>query len=152
MEGSDVLPSLFHERNQEVDAHGDVLSEGFLVHVGSADGGAHAVDLLGLELDGLLELLDLGGDLLALDDVDGESVHLHEDVAQQLGGLLADAFGSQEDIVLLGPLLDLVLVLIEGLEAVDVDVGNVEGLCFLDVNGVGENADLNRYGLTLTFL
>jgi hypothetical protein len=149
VEGSNVLPSLLHEGNQEVDAHGDVLSEFFLAHVDGSDGGSHAVDLLGLELDGLLELLDLGVDLFSLDDVDGESVHLDEDVAEQLGGLLADTFGGEEDVVLLGPLLDFVLVLIEGLETVDVDVGNVEGLCFLDVDGVGKDANLNQKGFTL---
>ena len=90
MESSNVLPSLFHERNQEVDAHGDVLSEGVLTLLNSSDGSTHAVDLLGLELDSLPQLFNLGGDLFSFDDVDGESVHFDQDVSEQFGGLLAD--------------------------------------------------------------
>lgn len=92
MESSDVLPSLLHEGNQEVDAHGDVLSEGFFAHFSSSDGSTHAVDLLRLELDSLLEFFDLGVDLFSFDNVDGESVHLDEDVAEKFGGLFADTF------------------------------------------------------------
>lgn len=142
MEGSDVLPSLLHEGDQEVDAHGNVLSEGFLAHFSSSDGSTHAVNLLGLEFDGLLQLLDLGGDLFSFDDVDGESVHLDQHVSEKLGGLFANAFGGKENVVFLSPLFDFVFVLIEGLETVDINVGDTEGLCFLDVYSVSKDANL----------
>ena len=152
MEGSDVLPSLFHEGNQEVDAHGDVLSEDFFVLVDGSDGGTHTVDLLGLEFDGLLQLLDLGVDLFSFDDVDGESVHLDQHVSEKFGGLFADAVRGKEDVVLLGPLLDFGLVLIESLEAVNIDVGDSIGSGLLDMGSIGKDADLNKRLTTLMLL
>jgi hypothetical protein len=151
VEGSHVLPSLLHEGDEEVDAHGDVLAELLLGHVACADGGAHAVDLLGLELDGLLQFGQLVGDLFTLGEVDGESVHLDEDVAEELGHLLADGVGGEQHVVLLGPLLDFVSVLIEGLEAVDVDEGDALSSGFLDMDGVGQDANLPRSRGTLIF-
>jgi hypothetical protein len=63
--------------------------------------------------------------------------------------LLSDGVAGQQEVVLLGPLFDFGLILIEGLETLDVDVGDVVGVGLLDVGGVGEDADLSGEGVTL---
>ena len=152
MEGADVLPALLHEGDEEVDGHGDVLPDLLFGLLDGGDGGAHAVDLLALELDILLQLLQLRHDLLALDQVDGETLHLDQHVAEQFVDLLSDVVGGQQHVELLCPLLDLCLVLVEGLEPVDIDPGDALGLSLFHVDGVGEDADLRGRGGTLTFL
>ena len=152
MEGSHVLPSLLHEGDEEVDGHGEVLSDVVLASLNVSDGSAEAGSLLGLELDGVLELVDLGGDLLSLGQGDGEQTHLDQDVTEQLGGLLGDGVTGEQNVVLLGPLLDFGLVLIEGFQAVDVNVGDAAGVGFLNVGSVGEHAHLGRARGTLMLL
>lgn len=100
----------------------------------------------------MLQLVDLGGDLFSFSEGDGESVHLDEDVAQELGGLLGDGIAGKEDVVLLGPFLDFGLIFIKSLEAVNVDVGNVVGCGLLDVGSVGKDANLSGMNVTLMLL
>lgn len=152
MEGAHILPSLLHERDQEVDGHGEVLSDVILTSFDGADGSTQAGGLLGLELDSVLEFVDLGSDLLSLSKGDGEETHLDQHVTEQLGGLLGDGVGGQQDVVLLCPLLDLGLVLVKGLQTINIDVGDSVGSGFFDVGGVGEDADLGEMGGTLTLL
>ena len=152
MESSNILPSFFHEGNKEVDGHSDVLSELFLAEVNGTDRSTHAVDFLGLELDGLFKFVDFVDDLLTFNQVDGEPVHLDQDVAKEFGGLFADIIGGQEDVILLGPLFDFSSVLIESLESVDIDVGDFLSLCFFNVDSVGKDTDLSGGDLTLIFL
>jgi hypothetical protein len=128
------------------------LPDVVLASLNSSNSSAEAGSLLGLELDGVLQLVDLSSDLLALSKGDGEETHLDQDVTEQLGGLLGDGVRGQQDVVLLGPLFDLVLVLVKGLEAVDVDVGDAVGSGLLDVGRVGEDADLGGGRSTLTLL
>lgn len=96
-----------------------------------------------MEFDGLLQLIDLGSDLLSFSQVDGETVHLNQSIAQKFGDLLSDRVAGQQDVVLLGPFFDFVLVLIEGLESFDIDVGDVVGGGFFDMGGIGEDANLS---------
>jgi hypothetical protein len=142
VEGSDVLPSLLHEGDQEVDGHGEVLPDVVLASLDSSDGSAEAGGLLGLELDSVLKLINLGSDLLTLSKSDGEKTHLHQHVSEQLGGLLGNGVAGQKDVVLLGPLLDFGLVLVKSLEAINVNVGDSVGSGLLDVGSVSEDADL----------
>ena len=90
MQGAHILPSFLHEGDQEVDGHGQVLSDSFFALVDGSDSGTHAVDFLGLELDGLFEFVNFGADLFSFRQIDRESTHLDEDVAQQFGDLFAD--------------------------------------------------------------
>lgn len=100
----------------------------------------------------MLQLIDLGSDLLSFGEGDGESVHLDEHVAQEFGGLLGHGVTGQQDVVLLGPFLDLGLILIKGLEAVNIDVGDVVGLRLLDMGSIGKDADLGELRVTLMLL
>lgn len=90
VKGTNILPSFFHEGDQEVDGHGHVLSDLFFSEVEIADGCTHAVDFLGVELDGLLELIDFRFDFLSFSKIDGESAHLDQYVSEKLGDLLSD--------------------------------------------------------------
>lgn len=81
MKSSNVLPSLLHKRDQEVDTHSDVLSELLFAKSDVANSSSHAADLLGLELDSLSQFFHLGGNLFAFHQVDGETAHLDQDIA-----------------------------------------------------------------------
>jgi hypothetical protein len=144
VESSNVLPSLLHKGDQEVDGHGQVLPDVVLTGLDGSNGGTEAGSLLGLELDSVLELINLGSDLLTLSESDREETHLDQHVSEQLGGLLGNGIAGQKDVVLLGPLLDLVLVLVKGLETVNVNEGDAVSSGLLDVGGVGEDADLGH--------
>ena len=91
----------------------------------------------------MLELVNLSGNLLSFSKSDREKTHLDQHVTEQLGGLLSNGVTGKEDVVLLGPLLDLGLILVKGLEAVNVDVGDAVCSSLLDVCSISENADLN---------
>ena len=84
------MPALLHERNQEVDGHGEVLADLLFGLVDVSDGGSQARGLLGLELDGVLDLADLVEELFSLSQGDWELAELDEHVAQQLGDLFGD--------------------------------------------------------------
>ena len=139
---SDVLPSLLEQGNEIVDGHVDVVSELFSVELESSHGAAETDALLQLELDGVLQLLNLGHDLLSFVHGDGELAHLDQHVSEQLVNLLDDDVRTQEHIVLLGPLSDLGLFLIEGLETLDVDKVEASILGLLIVHGATKHANL----------
>lgn len=109
-------------------------------------GAAETDALLQLELDGVLQLLNLGHDLLSFVHGDGELAHLDQHVSEQLVNLLDDDVRTQEHIVLLGPLSDLGLFLIEGLETIDVDKVEASILGLLIVHGATKHANLHRLG------
>lgn len=67
-QAADVLPSLLQERDQVVDGQHDVGDELILSHANVADGDTHAENLLQLELDGGLDIGDLGREILVVGD------------------------------------------------------------------------------------
>ena len=67
-QASDVLPSLLQQRHQVVDAQHDVADEIILGHVHVTNSHTHAKNLLQLELDGRLDLGDLGGEIFGVRD------------------------------------------------------------------------------------
>lgn len=71
-EGADVLPALLEQGDEVVDGQHDVADELLVGHVDVADGDTHAQNLLELELDGGLDLGDLGGQILVVGDRGGE--------------------------------------------------------------------------------
>jgi len=112
------VPSLLEHGDQEVEGHHDVLLELFVGEVSSADGATHAGDLSELELNGSSGVVDGGGKRLGLGDDGGEHLDSVEDGSNNNGDSLQDGIGSEEEIELLGPLLDEFLVLVELLELV----------------------------------
>ena len=67
-EGANVLPALLEEGDEVVDGQHDVADKLLIGHVDVADGDTHAENLLELELDGGLDLGDLGGKVLVVGD------------------------------------------------------------------------------------
>ena len=90
VESTNILPSFLHQGHQEVDGHGHVLSDLFFIEVQVADSCTHAVDFLGVELDGLLEFIDFRFNFLSFSEVDRESAHLDQYVTKKLSDLLSD--------------------------------------------------------------
>lgn len=147
MDSPEVVPALLEEGGEEVDAHEDVLSELLLSHVLVADGDGHAGDLLQLELDAGAGIVDLGLEVLVVSDDLGEHTNTVEDGSEDGGDLLDERVGGEEEGVLLGPLLDELLVLVEGLEEVEVDGVDVDLLVLNDVEmlRVTDQADLEAW-------
>ena len=144
MNSLQVVPSLLEEGDKEVHAHHDVLSELVVGHVLSAGAASHAGHLSQLELNGSAEVLDGQDKGLVVGDSDRELLDSVKNGSADDGHLLDDGVGGDEDIVLLGPLLDdllVLVVLLELIEGGDIDVETVLlgfGLVLL----IGDHADL----------
>lgn len=67
-QASNVLPSLLQQRDEVVDGQHDVGDQLILGHSDVSDSDTHAQDLLQLELDGGLDLVDLGAEILVVGD------------------------------------------------------------------------------------
>lgn len=102
MESTDVLPALLEEGNQEVDGQDDVGAEVLLGHANVTDGNTEAENLLELELNGGLELDDLGLDVIFVADGGGEHTHLVELGTKETRDLTDEGLRGQETIVLVG--------------------------------------------------
>jgi len=138
------VPSLFEEGSQEVKRHHDVLLKLLIVHLDVTDSLGHAGDLLKLELNGGTGVHDLLGEGLLVGDDGRESLDSGKDGSDNDGDLLQDGVGSEEKRVLLGPLLDKLLVLVELLELIkggDIDIEVVLLGLFL-VLSISDKADL----------
>jgi len=139
-----VVPALLEEGDQEVDRHHDVLLQLLIGEALSTDGGVEAGDLLELPFDGGTVVINLVGDGLVVGNDLGEHTNSVEDGAADDGDLLEDGVGSQQHGVLLGPGLDLLLVLVVLLEVIkgnDFDVALGLGDLVLMLL-VGNDADL----------
>ena len=139
----EVLPSLLEEGDQEVDTHKDVLSDFFFSHGFVTDGDVQACGLLQLELDGGSGVVDLGSQVFVVGDDLGEHTDSVKNGSEDGGDLLDEGVGGKEKGVLLGPLLDEFLVLVEGLEAVKIDDIDVDVLLLdgLQVLGISDEAN-----------
>ena len=73
-----VLPVLLQQRDQEVHGEMDVLDELLLSHPDVADSHGEAENLLHLELDGGLEVKDLGVKVIRVRHQGGELSCLHQ--------------------------------------------------------------------------
>merc|ERR1712139_3461 len=60
--------------------------------------------------------------------------------SEETGDLLHDGLGSKEEGVLVRELLDLLLVLVEGLEGLNIEAVDASGLGGLNVEGISEHA------------
>ena len=69
---ANVLPALLKQGDKVVDGEHQVGNNGLLLHVDVADGNTETQDLLQLELDGGLDVGDLGGHVLSVGDGGGE--------------------------------------------------------------------------------
>ena len=131
MDRLQVVPALLQQRSQEVQRHDDVLSELLIGHLLVADGDVQVGDLLELPLDGGLHIVDLLFEGLGVGDWLWESTDSVKNWTEDDWNLLDEGIGGEEKIVLLGPLLDELLVLVELLQVVK--GGNLNVGAFLTV-------------------
>jgi len=135
---------LLKERSKEVKSHNDVLSELLIGHLLVTDGNIEAGNLLQLPLDGSLNVIDLLLNRLVVSDWLREHTNSVKNGTENNWDLLNEGVGSEQEGVLFGPLLDLLLVLVELLESVH--AGNINlNLSLGDFIGVlliGNDADL----------
>jgi len=128
VDGFKVVPALLEHGDQEVEGHHDVSLELIVGHIGFTDGTSHAGDLSELELNGSSGVVDGLDKRLSLGDDGGEHLDSVEDRSDNNGDSLQTGVGSEEEIVLLGPLLDELLVLVELLELIKGGDGEVTEL------------------------
>ncbi len=96
-----------------------------------------------MELDGSSNIVDLGLKVFVVGDDLGEHTNSVEDGSEDDGDFLDEGVSGEEHGVLLGPLLDEFLVLVEVLEGIEVEGINVDVLLLddLEMLGVSDDAD-----------
>jgi len=141
VKGADVLPVLLQKRHQEVDGQMNVENQLILSHLHVTNGNVQAQDLLHLELDGGLEVVDLGVEVVAVLEKGWELASLVETWTQETWDLLDERLGGEEGIVLLGQLLDQLLVLVQLFQVVHAHEGHALVLGLVTMSLVSEDAD-----------
>merc|ERR1712054_41138 len=136
----DVLPVLLEEGHKEVDRNHDVGVHLVVRHLDVRSGDTEGQHLLELELDSGTDAVNLLDDVLTVLEQGRELTELVHGRSKQTGDLLKDGLGSKEEAVLAGKLLDLLLVLVEGLEGLNVHARDASGLGGLDVLGITKDA------------
>jgi len=138
------VPALLEEGDQEVLSHGDVLSQLFLSHILVTDSDGEASHLLQLELDGSSGFVHLVLDGLVVSEDLREHADSVEGWPKNDGDLLDESVSGEKHRVLLGPVLDQLLVLVELLQGVEVSNIDVQASLFgfLLMLSVGDKADL----------
>jgi hypothetical protein len=150
-QGANVLPSLLEQGHQVVDGQHDVSDQLVLSHANVSDGNTETQHLLELELDGALDVIDLGGQVLGVGDGGGELSSLGKTGTEQTGDLLDQLLRCEERIVLASHLLDQLLVLVELLQIVDAHELESVVLGTVNVVLVSENATPTESGLANFF-
>ena len=67
-QAADILPALLQQGDEVVDRQHDVGDQLIFSHTNVSDGDTHAENLLKLELDGGLNLVDLGAEVFVVGD------------------------------------------------------------------------------------
>jgi len=141
VQGLDVLPVLFEERNEEVDAKHDVGKDLILGHLDVADGNTEAEHLLELKFDGGANLDDLVAQIFVVRDGRREFTSLRKTGTKETRNLLDQSLRGQEGVVLLSKFLDKLLVLVELLQVINGHVLELNLFCAIDISGISKNAE-----------
>ena len=139
---SDILPVLLQQRREEVSRELNVDDDVLLLLLDVSYGDVEAHDLLHLEFYGGLDLVDFLLHVLLGGEDGGELSGLGEAGTEETGNLLDHVVGSDEEVVLLGELLDELLVLVELLEVLNTHVVDADAVGLLAMDGVTEHAAL----------
>lgn len=145
MDSLEIVPVLLQEGGQEVEGHDDVLSELLIGHLLVTGGNIEAGDLLELPLDGTSNITDLLLEWLVVSAWLWEHTNSVKNWTKDNWDLLDKSISGKEEGVLLGPLLDKLLILVELLELIHVDDININGWVGGNLIGVlliGNQADL----------
>jgi hypothetical protein len=139
---TNVLPLLLEKRGQKVGSKLDIDNDVLLIHLYVGNSYVKAHDLLHLELDGSLNLVNLFLHILTRGKEGRELSSLGETGTQKTRDLLDHVVRSQEEIILLGKLLDELLVLVELLEVFNAHVVNSDTIGLFTVSSVSKHAAL----------
>jgi len=142
------MPSLFQEGDQEIECHDNVLSELFISHFLVTGSNIQVGNLLELPLDGSSDIIDFLSNWVILGDWSWEHTNSVKDWTEDGWDLLNKGISGQKGVVLLGPLLDELLVLVEFLKEIhvdDIDTGKVSSLSLIGVLLIGNEADLKGW-------
>ena len=113
------MPAFLQEGSQEVERHHNVGLEFVISHLDVTAGSGQARDLLKLELNGGTGVNNLLGEGFLVGDNGGETLDSGENGSDDNGHLLEHSVGSEKKSILLGPLLDELLVLVELFEFIE---------------------------------
>merc|ERR1719264_593445 len=91
---------------------------------------------------GGLQVVALGGQVVVMGHQGGELTGLVKSGTKEPGDLLDEGVGSQEGVIALGQLLDLLLVLVQLLQIVGSHAGDALGLGLVAMLLISKNADL----------
>jgi len=141
-----VMPSLLQQGSQEVEGHNGVLSDLFISHGFVSNGNVQVGNFLKLPLDGSSSVIDLLGDIVILGDWCWEHTNSVKNWTKGKWNLLDEGVSSQKNGVLLSPLLNQFLILVEFLEEVHVNNINtlqVGGLGLIGMLLIGDEADFH---------
>jgi len=138
----DVLPVLLQKGSQKIACQLRVLLDLVEGHVGVADSDVEGQHLLHLELDGSANFLSLLLHAFAGGDDGREFTGLVKSWAQKTRDLLDQGVGSEVLVVLLGPLFDDLLVLVESLKSFGVHGFDTSFLSLFAVHLGSQHAQL----------
>ena len=140
---SNVLPLLLKKRGEKIHSELGVDDDIFLLHAHVSDSDVEAHDLLHLELDGGLDLIDLGLHIISRGKEGGEFTCLGKTGSQKTRDLLDHVIGGEEEIVLLGELLHHFLVLVELLKILNTHVVNTDTVGHFTMGGISKDTALH---------
>ena len=138
------MPSFLGQRGQEVESHDHVLTQLLIRHLLVASRNVHASDLLELPLDGGTHIIDLLLDGFSVSNRLREHADSVQSGTADNWDLLHQRISGKQKRVLLSPVLDELLVLVEFLEGVKGSNLNVNTDLFalISVFLIGNQADL----------
>ena len=144
MDGLKVVPLLLQEGGKEVEGHDNVLSELIIGHLLVTGSNVEAGDLLELPLDGSLNVVDLLLEWVVVSNWLWEHTNSVKDWTEDNWDLLDKSISGEEEGVFLGPLLDLLLILVEFLQVIKVGAVDLDtrGFELISVLLIGNQADL----------
>ena len=144
MDGLKVVPLLLQEGGKEVEGHDNVLSELIIGHLLVTGSNVEAGDLLELPLDGSLNVVDLLLEWVVVSNWLWEHTNSVKDWTEDNWDLLDKSISGEEEGVFLGPLLDLLLILVEFLQVIKVGAVDFDtrGFELISVLLIGNQADL----------
>jgi len=119
VKGTNVLPSLLQQGNEEVYGQLNVHQQVINRQSNVSNGNSKAEHLLQLKLNSAFKFVDLGFNIVGVGKEDGELADLVESRSQKTRNLPVDGFRSKESIVFLGQLVNKFLVPVDLLQIIN---------------------------------
>lgn len=137
VEGTNVLPSLLHKRDKEVNGHGNVLSDLFLWLFDISNSSAETCSFLWLEFDSVPDFCDFIKKSFSFTQSDREFSKLDKDITQKFCDLLGNWVRSEKNIILFAPFFYFSLIFVESFQTVNINVWNIVSGSFFNMSSIG---------------